>query len=253
MNQSRVVRLVDAHAKRRAGVLAAVVRILTRLLGGMSTSWYDDEAVRKFAAEAAGTVQEAQQQVAEVTFEYLTAVLEEMGLNALARTPDLPGRLREVEPSIEWARPAEQYRYAKSLGKSHEEAQKAAADRAEALLDDDLTLGMQHATVTLLREFPEVTGYRRVIHPELSKSGTCGLCAVAADRVYYVDRLLPVHERCKCGVLPITADWDPGSPLNGDDLERLYKEAGGTAGDKLKRTRFAVEDHSELGPRLVAA
>jgi hypothetical protein len=253
VKQARVVRLVDLHARRRLRIQSRVLRIILRLLRAMSGSWYSEPDLQRFAQEAAAVVLEGQQQTAAVTFEYLTAVLEEMGLDALAKNPDLPERLRQVEPSVEWQRPAEQYRYAKSIGKSDQEAQEAAQARAEALVDDDLSLGMQHATVTLLREFPEVTGYRRIIHPELSKSGTCGLCAVAADRMYFVDRLLPVHDKCKCGVLPVTAEWDPGSPLNADDLERLYKEAGGTAGDKLKRTRFAVEEHSELGPRLVAA
>jgi hypothetical protein len=254
VNQTRVVRLVDAHARRRDRIQSVLLRVILRLLRGMpSNSWYDERAVQGFAAEAAKAVREAQQQVGEVTFQYLTAVLEEMGLQSLARNPDLTAQLRDIEPAVEWSRPAEQFRYAKSIGKSDTDAQKAAETRAEILADEDLALGMQHATVTLLRSYPQVIGYRRVIHPELSKSGTCGLCAVASDRTYQSDRLMPVHDRCKCGVLPITSEWDPGSPLNDDDLRRLYNEAGGTAGDKLKRTRFQVTDHSELGPRLVAA
>lgn len=254
MNQTRVVRLADAHARQRSRIQSKVIRIILQLLRGMvGGSWYSDQAVAQFAADAAAAVQEAQLQVAGVTTEYLTAVLEEMGLDALARNPSLPAQLRAVEPSVEWSRPAEQYRYAISTGASDADARKAAQTRAEALLDGDLTLGMQRATVVLLREFPQVTGYRRIIHPELSQSGTCGLCAVAAEQVYTVDRLLPVHGGCQCGVLPVTAEWDPGSPLNEEDLKRLYRGAGGTAGDKLKRTRFQVVEHSELGPRLVAA
>jgi hypothetical protein len=55
---------------------------------------------------------------------------------------------------------------------------------------------MRETTRRHLAAAEDVTGYRRVIHPELSKSGTCGLCVAAADRIYYVDDLMPIHTNC---------------------------------------------------------
>jgi hypothetical protein len=98
---------------------------------------------------------------------------------------------------------------------------------------------------------PKVIGYRRVIHPELSRSGVCGLCITASDRVYKVGELRPIHANCKCTIAPVTEEHDPGDDLNKVDLAALYDDGGGTSGAHLKRTRYQVDEHGELGPVLV--
>ena len=98
-----------------------------------------------------------------------------------------------------------------------------------------------------------VTHYRRVIHPELSKGGTCGMCVVASDRVYKTGTLMPIHANCECTVAPIAGDDDPGHRINAADLRRLYGDAGGTGRAGLKRTRYRIDEHGELGPVLTPA
>jgi hypothetical protein len=95
-----------------------------------------------------------------------------------------------------------------------------------------------------------VRKYRRVIHPELSKTGTCGLCAVAATNVFSTADLLPMHNNCKCTVAPITANNDPGLKLNREDLDAIYRKAGSTSAADLKSVRVIMESHSEIGPIL---
>ncbi|MBQ1014067.1 hypothetical protein KBX53_24595 [Micromonospora sp. M51] len=73
---------------------------------------------------------------------------------------------------------------------------------------------------------------------------------VAADRVYKREELKPIHDRCRCAVLPILRGADPGLMLNGEDLDRLYRAAGGTAGKKLTGLRVGIGEHGELGPIL---
>jgi len=105
----------------------------------------------------------------------------------------------------------------------------------------------------------KVKGYRRVIHPELSKSGeSCGLCVVASTMMYTREDLLPIHANCHCEVAEIVeVDGkiiDPGQAINDEDLEVFYNEVGGsTSGKLLKRGRFKVVDHPEYGPTLVSA
>ena len=103
-----------------------------------------------------------------------------------------------------------------------------------------------------------VTKYRRVIHPELSETGTCGLCVIAATNTFTRADLMPMHQRCKCTVAPITAKNDPGLRLNDSDLMSIYKAAGRTSwGDystrasDLTKLRVQVRNHSELGPILL--
>ena len=93
--------------------------------------------------------------------------------------------------------------------------------------------------------------YRRVIHPELSKTGSCGLCVVASNNVYSTADLIPMHDRCKCTVAPITEGNDPGMRLNDEDLKAIYRKAGNTTNASgLKSVRVEVVSHSEIGPIL---
>ncbi|MEV0367517.1 hypothetical protein [Nocardia fusca] len=161
-------------------------------------------------------------------------------------------------------RVAGEYRYSRSQGRSHEQALAAADNRIRVIVDGNLQVARalveESALENLRRDIADGVvdldrgdpiGYRRVIHPELSTGGVCGLCVVAADRKYKIGELKAVHNLCKCTVLPIFEDYDPGEELNGDDLDLLYEAAGGNTRDRLKRTRYRLVDHSELGPLLV--
>jgi len=170
----------------------------------------------------------------------------------------------ESRTSRVMVRVAGEYRYSRSQGRAHVEALAAADNRLRVTVDGNLqvarTLVEESALENLERAFAEGVvdldrepiGYRRVIHPELSMGGVCGLCMVAADRKYKIGELKAIHSLCKCTVLPIFEDFDPGEELNGGDLDALYQAAGGNTRNKLKRTRYKLEEHSELGPLLVS-
>lgn len=100
-----------------------------------------------------------------------------------------------------------------------------------------------------------VIGWRRVIRPELSMHGTCGLCVVAATQWYTRGDLKAIHHLCKCVSLPVTKTSDPGLRWNAEDLRRNLDQIYGAAGDSthgkdLKKIRVVVRDHGELGPIL---
>lgn len=101
----------------------------------------------------------------------------------------------------------------------------------------------------------KVIGWRRVVRPELSMHGSCGLCVVAASQWYTKFDLQAIHHLCKCITLPVTKSSDPGLRWNAEDFRRnlneIYGAAGGTtSGKKLKQIRVAVREHGELGPML---
>lgn len=125
--------------------------------------------------------------------------------------------------------------------------------RTERMVNDDIAMAARQGAQDAMKAAPRgsITGYRRVLHPELSTTGSCGLCVAASDRVYKIGELLPIHNLCKCEVVPIYGKRDPGSQINDEDLAVLYAEAGDTtAGRELKRERYEVFDHPELGPVL---
>ena len=74
------------------------------------------------------------------------------------------------------------------------------------------------------------------------------MCIAAAERIYHIAELMPIHDRCKCTVAVVTEDHDPADELNKADLKQLYEDAGGTSAAHLKRTRYQVDEHGELGP-----
>ena len=153
-------------------------------------------------------------------------------------------------------RPAAVYR--RAVADESGDASAASLLRIGRLVDEQLMLTQRLAetavmtrAVSLDAKGPKVLGYRRLIHPEMSRGGTCGLCIAAADRIYHAKTLRPIHALCKCTVSPVTADHDPADALNQADLSRLYKDAGGTSASALKRTRYTVDEHGELGAVLV--
>lgn len=176
----------------------------------------------------------------------------------------------DAEPDKVFERAAETYRYERSIGTEHAAANEKAENRIARTVDNNLILSARLAsqqTLVRVAELDErVIGYRRVIHPELSKGGVCGLCVAAADRVYHVHDLQAIHDRCKCTIAPVTTAHDPGFTLNQDDLDRLYAHSAETApmetvnghirralptsGKALKKTRYQIVHHDELGPVL---
>lgn len=185
----------------------------------------------------------------------------------------------DAEPGKVFERAAETYRYERSIGTDHDTANTKAERRIARIVDNNMILSArlasQQTLVRVAEKDERIIGYRRVIHPELSKGGVCGLCIAAADRIYHVKHLLEIHDRCKCTVSPVTTAHDPGFTLNQDDLDKLYahaeevapmetlyqtKKRGGetigtrralpTSGKALKKTRYQIVHHHELGPVL---
>src|SRR5690606_31614104 len=104
-------------------------------------------------------------------------------------------RHEHTDMSRVFARSALTYRYGPAEGATHAQAQAAAERRIDSILDGNLQLARrlvehqaleQANTVDLDRP---IVGYRRIIHPEMSAGGVCGMCIVAADRTYKIGTL----------------------------------------------------------------
>lgn len=228
--------------------------------------WWNDAVTQGAAAWI------TQNQVAFVTaMRRLGITYADIMLRMVGATPDgqVPEYVVTRDNTDPWAvsvRPADAYRSMavrdptirpEAWDKLDGEVQKAVdnwLDTAmQRLKDNANTDGQIALNSAITRRFrgSGVHKYRRVIHPELSKTGTCGLCAVAATNVFGTADLLPMHNNCKCTVAPITAGNDPGLQLNRKDLDSIYKAANNsTDAADLKQIRVQVVNHSELGPIL---
>lgn len=140
-------------------------------------------------------------------------------------------------------------------------AQQKAEERAERMVSHDIAASSRDIHNVAINKMPAktVVGYRRVVHPELSKSGhSCGLCIVASTMLYKRGDLMPIHSGCNCETVEVYMlngeVFDPGEQINYEDLKIFYREAGdSTHGWDLKKGRYKVVDHPEYGPTLVNA
>lgn len=208
----------------------------------------DPLLVRSYSARSLDILEDAQVIAEDMTEDFMDLVLEEMefdqpptAVRSLGRSLDYP---RNVEnPLSVWERPAKQYQHAKAKGKSDEEAMSQMINRANVLASDDVNLAKRQTTQKVMVKTGKIKGYRRVIHPELSETGVCGLCFAASDRIYTTGNLLPIHARCKCEVLPIIGKNDPGRDIN---LSDAYDLAGSAEAADLLKVNFKITQHGEL-------
>lgn len=167
---------------------------------------------------------------------------------------------RSLDEVAEQALEADRARYTvealretRSLEFDDTEFRQLATERAESIVTDELALAHRHQARKTGIADSRITGWRRVLHPELSTStGVCGLCIAASDRTYSRGDLQAIHTGCNCEPVPIVDGRDPGQELNAADLTALYDIAGSTYAADLLRVRVKVAEHGELGPALVA-
>lgn len=247
---------IDALVTGTAAAAAQLSENTMTLLGAAWTQvsdHRDPDQLALFAARAARVIQGAEATTGRLTEAFLRRVLARMGVAVpRGRLINPPASFRNGTPLEEVVlRPSATVRFQQSEGAPAAAARAAGRARLEAQALTNIALAQRSAARDVVTRLDAVTGYRRIIRPELSESGSCGLCIAAASRIYSKRDLLPLHDKCKCIVMPVTRLNDPGLQLNDEDLRRLYGEAGGTARAKLQRTRYRIEQHGELGPVLV--
>lgn len=273
--------LVSAQASARQSLTVQAVAIATESARTFA-GWYDTDQITEWAAKLAARIEALQRAQAQSTDAYLaraTSLLVGGRVKPVGRI-DVTALRQGITHAGSYARAADAYRWQQAqLDKTAGQLVKATVDGAQALLEgvpvnppalvtptssavtrvrDVAAMDIQLADrdqsnrfLTANADHRDISGWRRVLHPELSKGGSCGLCIAISDRIYQVDQLREVHDHCECTVLPIVGAQDPGNSLNNLDLRRLYREAGGsTSREALKYTRYQVNEHGELGAVL---
>lgn len=244
--------VAERHGQQRADLLARLLKYLFSIRTGQSQRYSDWTMADATIAQTLVVLDTYLHEQRLLTRSFASQVLKD--LDAAPR--ELP-RLEDVYPrsgpsALEvYRRPVETYWWERSKGATDEDAAKAADDRFQALVEQDMALVARDEAQKVYASSKKVIGRRRIIHPELSKTGTCGLCIAAATRMYYVEELLPLHGGCNCDDVPVVEGNDPGLTLNREDLDKLYAAAGSTAAADLARIRATVDEHGELGPILV--
>lgn len=247
---SKIAAASRQQIRRRDAIATRLLKALLGLWGGFG-SWDDQAIVSSYAAKSAVLVDSALQSVRKNQRSYLSATFDVLGADVKHLPPELDAYPRSGTNSLDvYWRPAKQARYFLSEGADSDKAVAAAIDRLEALANTDVAAADRLEANNVYSQTPQIVGTRRIIHPERSAGGTCGLCMVAATRFYTVDELQPLHDRCQCTTLGITKGNDPGLKLNDEDLDRIYEAAGSKTAAGLKRVQIEINEHGELGPVL---
>lgn len=246
---------VDQYAAQTERLSAQSAAAVTAAYSGVN--FYSATAVAAAAEQAADTSNTASILAAGLAAEYLSFITAQATgtVVGIPNFPHIPVRNGVPLPAV-FQRPIKLFRRQVARGVDPAQALESAMRLAALLADSDIRLAQRDASnqvLTYLAPRIGITGYRRVIRPELSKTGTCGLCIVASDRIYKTGELMPLHDRCKCAVLPIIGEVDPGNSLNNLWLDDIYAQAGSTLSADLKRVRYSVQEHGEKGPVLVLA
>lgn len=247
---------VDQYAAALNDIDLETIATIIALYEGRN--FYSAAVAAEIAEEAAQTSNAAALITAGLAAQYLTTVSSLMAGQELP-TPAivLPPLRNGADMRRVYQRPLKLFRRQVAKGATPAEAYRQAMNLTGLLTETNNSLAAREAFNQALNALGDqigVTGYRRIVHPELSRTGSCGLCIVASDQVYNRRDLLPLHARCKCTVLPVIGEkdgvGDPGSSLNERSIGDFYTLAGTTLGEDLKKVRVQVNQHGEYGPSL---
>lgn len=318
--------LVDWYIQQMA-VLREQVVVAQQQALAESAGNYSDAAIEAYVATAVPTMAGAQTAAAQLTAAYLAYMVADLtgrslgsvvpraidlskltgvalrnGLSqdALYRRPFQQARFElskpepEPTPVVEPPRPVAQNEQrpreeapapAPEPRNRQERAAAASERRAQTIALTDLELATTHTARDVLSSEQSVVGYRRV----LTGAENCGMCVVAATRLYHKRDLMPMHPNCDCVIAPVMAGEDPGRSINNrtigaDAVPRAFTKNGVAMfdadqtidlGDLLQETHDAVtarfgrsfadakgidyrkvitvRQHGELGPVLTIA
>jgi len=185
---------------------------------------YRDADIDRFVAAFVPTILAGERTVAQLTGAYLAQV------ESLARgVPVAPERLtaptgdalRGVAAAVVYRRPAVALYTALSKGVPFPDAVQQGLTRLVDIAMTDLQLAKTHTVANSQR----VQRFKRV----LSGLENCSLCSLASQHTYYRGDLLPIHNKCDCGVQPLFSD-EPD--------------------DETYPAGVTVQQHGEIGPVL---
>ena len=121
-------------------------------------------------------------------------------------------------------------------------------NRLESLLATSLQLSKTHTSQNVLDREPRtprgqrIVGYRRVT----AGYNACALCLVASTQRYRRGDLMPIHPACRCGVIPVIGDKDPGLILDRETLDQVHARMAETFGGKSEGARRFTTAEGEL-------
>lgn len=247
--RDRVGRVLESKASASEGILRRLLSLLMRKADRLE--WSSESAVKSFNVDAAELIRQAQRQAGRVSAQAARHVMDEVDSSPIPPGDDSVSIAVQTRPDeiADLTEPIRQ-KIVDADAEDDDEAVRLfgeALDRLERDLervaDDAITEADRDVQAKVYERASNARSerlvYRRVVHPEKSRGGSCGLCVAASTRVYTRADLKPIHSRCHCDVVPLTSHEDLGEALNKFDLGDLYDKAASTGAHAMKRVRVS--------------
>ena len=225
--------IADAHIEGQRRIRSALERAVADAWTNLGT--WDEEDVDRWLLTVLPLVAAAQRTGAALTNAFLAAVVGRSPIGL--PLDDLTGAaVRNGAPPREvYRRPFVTYWTALKDGADWADAHTAGRARASSTAAMDVQLSMRATLRAVGERDDNILGYRRV--PD---GDACEFCKLIAGQRYTVSDLMPVHNRCGCGVDVITRE-------NRGDF------TGRAENDLDLPARVAIHEHGELGPVVTDA
>lgn len=229
MADAALINLIDRHTTVRQQLADNVARIVRRVFDQLQTP-YDAALAADFVANVVRAVRAGQVQTSALTEAYLSQSVAVMTGDVVPLGLDHSQYPRPIPADEVYERTLMSWRYLVSIGKDLAEAKAEAAERLLLTADTDLTLSMRD-TASQFMNAHRIDRYHRVTRGENS----CDLCYLASGRTYFKADLLPIHNRCRCAVVPDVQNIDLAT-INGVKTDVTQQ--------------YVTRHHGELGPVL---
>ena len=257
MASPHIIDLTLAYQRRYNMLRAKTGTVIAELWDAVGN--VDDQAIDQFVTRAVPVVQGAQRQTAQLLQGFVGLLLGE-GVEVDADAI-IDGYRGGVPWTTVYGRPGISARAALARGDRWSDAMHIASERAQSTAEVDVAMAQRDGMDQITTTDQRVVGYRRTL-----TGASCALCATASTQRYRSGDLMPIHNRCDCGVAPIIGDEDPGRVINTPLLRDLRQASKGQPGSYWENRRVsvsedgtvslakpAVHEHGELGPVLTAA
>lgn len=237
---------ITAEERLRRAISQAVERVWRALPG------YDERNVEDFLRLAVPVVNAGQRQSVALTEAYLARALGRRPLGVDPETVIGPAVRNGTPPEEVYRRPFVTVWTALKSGTEFAAAIDAGLERLTSTAETDVQLAMRGTLREVGQADPGIYGYERV--PD---GNACDLCLIASTQRYHVSDLMPIHNRCGCGVSVLT-DPEVGQVINRaryTDLKQRGAIQKITNERRAARAKdaptAAIAQHGELGPVLV--
>ncbi len=216
--------LVSAHIEAQRRLRAVVVQAITQIWRGLPG--YDKADLPQWYSNALPVVLASQRQSVALTEGFLAQFLKRPPLGVSPEHLIGAAVRNGTSPQTVYTRPFISLWTDLKAGKQFEQASSAALARATSSAEMDTQLSMRATADAVQQADDGIYGYQRVADP-----GACEFCSTIDGAYVKSADAYPLHNRCGCGLEPLTAPHPRAAKLPSGVAVHQHGELGSVLTD----------------------